>query len=346
MDATYHQPNTSGIAHMQNLMHQYQAESANQATLNASSQSNSTGHQASSTPASANPNGPVTTESAPAPAAPEERYVLKLSSKENEIYFTTGELYSLLATKAKREKVSIEGIEVQTIGGGRGPFMIVTPPALGVILLDDEQIELVKIDPANEAINRALFEVMRLDAQGRAFDDGTEKRIKDLRRARQLDKNKDECDRTYRFFIDGNTEMLIMKNANPEKHKALFKEVMDFIKARVPSHERDNFTDMLDDVGHEQNVIILFIVRSADMTEAEFLRRIKWHELKYAVIRKDMNPCKIRIMRELALKVGIKACCFLNECMAFGKFPCGGRSRAMANVRLPSNFGRERIRSA
>ena len=350
MDTAYQQPN--GMNDQQWRSEQLTRASYDrrrQESFNASSQVNSTGRHVldgqrvapvpAPTPAG---DTPVAAAFDPATA---ESFILMFTNRENEFYFTTGEIYSTLATKAQRAKVSSEGIDVQTVGGGRGPFMVVVNRALGELIVDDEEIELIKLDPGSETVERALFEVSRRDAQGRAFDDGTKERVLDVRRTRRLEENREERDRTIRVFIDGNSEMLVLKTTKPEEQKALFVKAVEYVKARIPSREKDNYTIVLDDVGREQNTVNLFVVRPRYMSEADFLGQISWSELKYAVINPAMNPCKVRVTRELSIKAGIKSCCFMPDCQAFGRFECGARSRAMQLVRLPSNFTFERDNS-
>ena len=342
--AAYQQPSTrSTTAESQQ---DYLANLNRQRSLNASSQANSAGRGTGDAPKAATgqertPAKDTQPAQAPDPASAES-FILRFSNRENEIYFTSGEIFSLLATKARRAKVSADGIQVQSLGGGRGPFQAVVSRALGELILDDEEIELVKTDPAHESVERSVFEVARLDAQGRVFDEGTKQRIMDVRRARGAERDKAERDRTYRFFVDGGPEMLLMMTSEPEAHKELFIEAVEYVMKRIPTREKYNFTSQMDDIGNEQNSIILFVVRPNDMSETDFLRQIMWSELKYAIIRTNMNPCKVRITRELSNAAKVKACCFMPGCQELGKFECGARTRAMDGIRLPSNFTFER----
>ena len=70
--------------------------------------------------------------------------------------------------------------------------------------------------------------------------------------------------------------------------------------------------------------------------EQEFIRGVPWSRIKYLVIDKTMNPIKVRVTKELAALAGIKPCCFMPACAPQGVFACGARSRAMADIRLPS----------
>ena len=62
----------------------------------------------------------------------------------------------------------------------------------------------------------------------------------------------------------------------------------------------------IDSTGQELNQIILFVVRNKDTPEQEFLKGVEWSAIKYIHLQDDMNPIKVRIMREVAEAVGIK----------------------------------------
>ena len=266
--------------------------------------------------------------------------LLRLTNPDNEVNFTTGDIKSVIVNIAIQEGLSTEFITPQLLQGGRGPFNVTVSEDLGKFLVEEEEIELLHCGEGEEAIMRSIFTVKRLDAQGRVVDDDTEKKIKDARAARRIENNMVEREHTYRFFIDGNPEMLLMKAQDPARHQLIFREAVNSILAHMTMSmvERFNYTVQIDSTGQELNQVILFIVRSKHVTELEFLRGVQWSEIKYIHVQLDMNPIKVRIMREVAETVGVKPCCFLPECSATGPFACGARARAMERVKLPSNF--------
>jgi len=264
--------------------------------------------------------------------------LLRLTNPDNEVTFTTGDIKSVIANIAHQEGLSKEFITPQMLQGGRGPFNVTVSEDLGKYLIEEEEVELIHCEEGAEAILRSIFTVKQLDAQGRVIDDNTEKNIKDARAARRLERNMQERECTYRFFIDGTPEMLIMMAVEPARQQRIFQEAVDYIISQMAIVERYNFTTQIDSTGQELNQVILFVVRSKDTTESVFLRGVNWSAIKYIHIQSDMNPIKVRIMREVAETAGIKPCCFLPECSATGPFACGARARAMERVRLPSNF--------
>ena len=83
--------------------------------------------------------------------------------------------------------------------GGRGPFNVTVSEDLGKLLIEEEEVELTHCEEGAEAILRSIFTVKRLDAQGRVIDDDTEKKIKDSRAARRLERNM--LEREHRLLI-------------------------------------------------------------------------------------------------------------------------------------------------
>lgn len=264
--------------------------------------------------------------------------LLRLSNPQNDVFFNTGDIASVLATLAVRMGVSKDHIVPQADQGGKGPFLVTVAEELGEVLVAEEEVELLHVDSGAEAIGRAVFAVQRLDAQGRAMDSHTEERVRARRAARRLESSREQRERTYRFFLDGPPEMLVMKATDPARHTALFARAQQTLLRAMPAYERSNATVQIDATGHELNQMIVFIVRHESTSEQEFLGAIEWAKLKYLVLEEDMNPIKVRITRELADKVGVRPCCFLRECEGDGRVACAARSRAMRGVRLPTNF--------
>jgi len=171
--------------------------------------------------------------------------LLRLTNPKNEVTFTTGDIRSVHANIAHQEGLSKEFITPQMLQGGH----VTVSEELGKFLVEEEEVELIHREEGAKVIQRSIFTVKRLDAQGRDVDDDTEQKVKDARVAKRLEHNQMERECTYRFFIDGTrSEMLIMKTMDPVRQNKAVDTADDLIAYLHPAERQAKAVDVNGDL--------------------------------------------------------------------------------------------------
>ena len=186
---------------------------------------------------------------------PEAMTLVKLSCQGNTVEFTEAVVTACIRSLAMLVQIPAGDPRTQKFGPA-GPYSVAMSRELAEYLAADGEVDVIEPSSDGEAVT---FRVSLLDQQGRAADPEALDRVRAVRADRARTRDGEKRERTHRFFLQGNLEMLAQPAGSPRLRELQANAKKEFMKSLGP-YESINWDEPKDEVGDVRNELMAFVV--------------------------------------------------------------------------------------